>query len=296
MGPADKQQAHITIVVVTGMSGSGRSTAINALEDEGYYCIDNLPTSLVPGFVELCSRSEGGMNKVALGLDLRDLSYTDDWPTVRHELEQAGHDLSVVFVDAADAVLLRRYSETRRVHPLGEGRELGEAINTERGLLSDLRAKSRFVIDTSAMSVHDLKRRIRDLVSGRSDPAAMSVTLKSFGYKYGPVLEADLVFDVRFLPNPYFVDQLRGGTGLDAEVANYVLDRPDSKEFVTRIHSLLEFLLPRYAREGRAYLTIAVGCTGGRHRSVAIAESIGQLLSNGDFQLLVRHRDIEREQ
>jgi len=294
LNPSDKQQSHVKIVVVTGMSGSGRSTAINALEDEGYYCIDNLPTMLVPGFVELCARSSGDMDKIALGLDLRDLSYTDHWPHVRKKLEEDGHDLTVVFVDAADAVLLRRYSETRRVHPLGEGRELKEAIETERELLAELKAKARFVIDTSAMTVHDLKRRIGDLVSGRSDPSSMLVTIKSFGYKYGPVLEADLVFDVRFLPNPYFIDELREGTGLDAPVSAYVLDRDDSREFLAQIQSLLEFLLPRYSREGRAYLTIAIGCTGGRHRSVAIAENLGQILNTGDFQLLVRHRDIDR--
>lgn len=284
----------VEIVVVTGMSGSGRSTAIAALEDEGYYCIDNLPTALVPGFVELCASAENRMEKVALGLDLRDVSYVERWPKVRDLIEAAGHRLTIVFVDASDTVLLRRFSETRRSHPLGRGRDLVEAIRTERQALAILKEQARFVLDTSGMTVHDLKRRMRDLVSGRAERIGMSVTVKSFGYKYGPAPDADLLFDVRFLPNPHFEAALRPKTGLDDEVAEYVLDREETRELLEHVDALLTFLLPRYAREARAYLTIGIGCTGGRHRSVALAEAVARRLREQGYDVIVRHRDVSK--
>jgi len=282
----------VDIVVVTGMSGSGRSTAIAALEDEGYYCIDNLPTALVPGFVELCASAENRMEKVALGLDLRDVSYVERWPKVREMIEAAGHRLMIVFVDASDTVLLRRFSETRRSHPLGRGRDLVEAIRTERQALTILKDQARFVLDTSGMTVHDLKRRMRDLVSGRAERIGMAVTVKSFGYKYGPAPDADLLFDVRFLPNPHFEAPLRPKTGLDDEVAEYVLDRQETRELLEHVDALLTFLLPRYVREARAYLTIGIGCTGGRHRSVALAEAVARRLREQGYDVIVRHRDV----
>lgn len=284
----------LDVVVVTGMSGSGRSTAIAALEDEGYYCIDNLPTALIPGFVDLCAAAESGMKKVALGLDLRDVSYVEGWPKVRDYIHAAGHRLIVVFVDSADNVLLRRFSETRRSHPLGRGRDLVEAIRTERQALAALKEEARYVLDTSGMTVHDLKRRIRDLISGRAERVGMAVTVKSFGYKYGPAPDADLLFDIRFLPNPHFEDRLRPKTGLDPEVADFVLDREETRELLEHIGSLLAFLLPRYVREARAYLTIGVGCTGGRHRSVALAEAVARSLREQGYNVMVRHRDMNK--
>ena len=284
----------LDVVVVTGMSGSGRSTAIAALEDEGYYCIDNLPTALIPGFVDLCAAAESGMKKVALGLDLRDVSYVEGWPKVRDYIHAAGHRLIVVFVDSADNVLLRRFSETRRSHPLGRGRDLVEAIRTERQALAVLKEEARYVLDTSGMTVHDLKRRIRDLISGRAERVGMAVTVKSFGYKYGPAPDADLLFDIRFLPNPHFEDRLRPKTGLDPEVADFVLDREETRELLEHIGSLLAFLLPRYVREARAYLTIGVGCTGGRHRSVALAEAVARSLREQGYNVMVRHRDMNK--
>jgi len=284
----------VDIVVVTGMSGSGRSTAIAALEDEGYYCIDNLPTALIPGFVELCASADNRMDKVALGLDLRDVSYVERWPKVRELIEAGGHRLVVVFVDASDTVLLRRFSETRRSHPLGRGRDLVEAIRTERQALSILKDQARFVLDTSGMTVHDLKRRMRDLVSGRAERIGMAVTVKSFGYKYGPAPDADLLFDVRFLPNPHFEAPLRPKTGLDEEVVEYVLDRQETRELLEHVDALLTFLLPRYVREARAYLTIGIGCTGGRHRSVVLAEAVGRRLREQGYDVIVRHRDVAK--
>jgi len=284
----------VDIVVVTGMSGSGRSTAIAALEDEGYYCIDNLPTALIPGFVDLCASADSRMEKVALGLDLRDVSYVERWPEVRELIEAGGHRLTIVFVDASDTVLLRRFSETRRSHPLGRGRDLVEAIRTERKALAVLKEQARFVLDTSGMTIHDLKRRMRDLVSGRAERIGMAVTVKSFGYKYGPAPDADLLFDVRFLPNPHFEAALRPKTGLDEDVAAYVLDREETHELLEHVDALLSFLLPRYVREARAYLTIGIGCTGGRHRSVVLAEAVARRLREQGYDVIVRHRDMSK--
>jgi UPF0042 nucleotide-binding protein len=285
----------VNIVVVTGMSGSGKTTATNALEDDGFYCIDNLPTELVPQFVELCQRSRAGMKKVALGLDLRDLSYAEQWPQVRAQLETDGHDVTVVFLEASDDVLIRRYSETRRAHPLGHGRSLPEAIVEERSVLGPLREAADVIISTSDASVHDLKHRIHDVISGRPSDDRLSVTVRSFGFKYGTVSDADLVFDVRFLPNPYFVKEMRDKTGLDADVAGYVLDRDQARGFVDRLTDMLDFLLPLYVDEGRSYLTIAIGCTGGRHRSVSIAERITAHLAERGHSVIARHRDIDRQ-
>jgi UPF0042 nucleotide-binding protein len=287
-----ERSAVVDIVVVTGMSGSGRSTAIAAMEDEGYYCIDNLPTALIPGFVDLCASSSSRMNKVALGLDLRDVSYIDGWPSARAVIEKAGHHLTIVFIDATDSVLLRRFSETRRSHPLGHGRDLVEAIRTERQALAILKNEARYVLDTSGMTVHDLKRRVRDLVSGRAEKIGMAITVKSFGYKYGSAPDADLLLDVRFLPNPYFEDHLKNKSGLDPDVAEYVINRQETRDFLEHVYALLSFLLPRYVREARAYLTIGIGCTGGRHRSVALAEIVGRGLREQGYDVMVRHRDI----
>ena len=287
----------VDIVVVTGMSGSGKSTAIAALEDEGYYCIDNLPTALVDRFVELCAGSSdlAGLSKVALGIDLRDSSYAEKWPLVRRRLEAAGHNVFVIFLDASDPVLLRRFSETRRAHPLGQARDLTEAIAAERRMLAPLKERSALVIDTGDMTVHDLKRRVREVVSRQASANGPAITVKSFGFKYGIAGDADIVFDVRFLPNPHFVDHLRPLTGTDHAVADYVLARDETREFLEHVRSMLTFLLPLYQAEGRSYLTIGVGCTGGRHRSVTLAEQVGAFLRDRGHAVIVRHRDVERD-
>jgi UPF0042 nucleotide-binding protein len=294
VSPETPSPGVVDIVVVTGMSGSGKSTTIDALEDEGYYCIDNLPTSLVLRFVELCGRSGKDMSKVALGLDLRDLSYTEDWPDVREQIQNAGHIVTMLYHDASDDVLIRRFSETRRAHPLGAGRDLLEAISAERIALSALRETADVVFDTSDTSVHELKHRVHDIIRGRSNDSRLAITVRSFGFKHGAITDADMVLDVRFLPNPYFVEELRARTGLDADVAGYVLERDDTREFFVRLGALLDFLIPSYAAEGRSYLTIAIGCTGGRHRSVAIAETLAQELRDNGLSVIARHRDIAR--
>lgn len=295
MTTAAGSSAQVDVVVVTGMSGSGRSTAIHVLEDLGYYCIDNLPSALVEQFVSLFAGSHAGRSRVGLGMDVRDGGYVGAWPSVRKALEKAGHRVTVVFLDSADETLIRRYSETRRVHPLGAGRDLHEAIRAERELLAPLERAADFVIDTSALTVHDLKRRLRSFAEGSEGYRGPAITLKSFGFKFGALVDAHLLFDVRFLPNPYFVAELKALTGLDPAVSGYVIDHPLAGGFLERLMDFLDFLLPHYAEEGRAYLTVGIGCTGGKHRSVAIAEECARRLRQHGAAVVVRHRDIAKE-
>ncbi len=277
------------------MSGSGKSTAISAFEDAGYYCIDNLPTALLPRFMELCVETGVGMARVALGIDLRNEAYVATWTAAKRELEAAGHSVFVLFIDADDHVLTQRFSETRRLHPLGHGGALADALAEERQALAPIREAADLAIDSSSLNVHDLRRRVREeVVEDRQVPHGPRVTIKSFGFKYGIAADADLVFDVRFLPNPYFVKDMQAKTGLDPTVADYVLERELCAEFLGRLSSMVAFLLPCYAEEGKAYLTIALGCTGGRHRSVAVAEELAGRLRDSGVAVIVRHRDIDR--
>jgi len=293
MGQASSAQ--VDVMVVTGMSGSGRSTAIHVLEDLGYYCIDNLPSALVEQFVGLFAGSHVGRSRVGLGMDVRDGGYVSAWPSVRKALEKAGRRVTVVFLDADDESLIRRYSETRRVHPLGVGRDLADAIRAERDLLAPLERAADIVIDTSPLTVHDLKKRLRSFAEGSEAYRGPTITLKSFGFKFGSLADAHLLFDVRFLPNPYFVPELKPLTGLDAEVSAHVLEHELAGSFLDRTMDFLDFLLPHYAEEGRAYLTVGIGCTGGKHRSVAIVEECARRLRQHGAAVVVRHRDIAKE-
>jgi UPF0042 nucleotide-binding protein len=286
---------HVEVVVVTGMSGSGRSTAIRVLEDLGYYCIDNLPSALVEQFAGLFAGSHSGKPKVGLGMDVRDSQYVDAWPSVRAALEKAGHRVTVIFLDADDHALIRRYSETRRVHPLGAGRDLPDAIRAERDMLAPLESAADLVLDTSSLTVHDLRRKLRAFAEGSEAYTGPTITLKSFGFKYGSLVDAHLLFDVRFLPNPYFVAELNPLCGLDAPVVAHVLEHELTAKFLERMLDLIEFLLPHYAEEGRAYLTVGIGCTGGRHRSVVLVEECARRLRQHGAAVVVRHRDIARE-
>lgn len=295
MSPDASTANRIDVVVVTGMSGSGRSTAIHVLEDLGYYCIDNLPSALVEQFVALFAGSHGGRSRVGLGMDVRDSGYVEAWPSVRKALEKAGHRVTVVFLDALDATLVRRFSETRRVHPLGSAGDLPEAIAAERDLLAPLERAADIVIDTSSLTVHDLKRRLRTFAEGSRGYSGPTVTIKSFGFKFGSLPDAHLLLDVRFLPNPYFVPELKELSGMDAPVASHVLEHPLAADFLDRTMDFLEFLLPWYAEEGRAYLTVGIGCTGGRHRSVAIVEECARRLRQHGAAVVVRHRDLVKE-
>jgi RNase adapter protein RapZ len=285
--------AGLRAIVVTGLSGSGKTTALHVLEDLGFYCIDNLPVALLPRFVELWGTSMEEVRRVALGIDARERHFLHDFPRVFDELRHAGVKLEVLYLDASDDVLQRRFSETRRPHPAAEGGALADGIRREREKLRALREVADRVIDTSAFTVHELRDALRERLASPEE-GSLTISLVSFGYKYGLPTDADLAFDCRFLPNPFFVEELRPKVGTDPAVAHYVLDREDTQTFLERVMSLLEFTLPGYQREGKSYLTIAVGCTGGRHRSVAVVEELRDRLQAQGHRVLVRHRDVAR--
>jgi UPF0042 nucleotide-binding protein len=293
------------VVVLTGLSGAGKSTALRALEDLGFFCVDNLPTVLAPAAVVACER--GGMMKVALGMDVRVRSFLAQIGTVLREIEDNGRrDVHLLFLDASDEALLRRFSETRRPHPLnaapaeidarGGALAVLDGVLLERERLAPLRARATRVIDTTSLSVHDLRRIVLAQLGPASGGAPHMLTrVVSFGFKYGAPSDADLVFDVRFLDNPYFVPELKHTKGTDEACANFVLNLPDAQEFLALTMPLLEFVLPRYEREGKSYLTVAIGCTGGRHRSVTLAERIAaELAGTAGRQIVVSHRDVLR--
>lgn len=285
--------AGLRAIVVTGLSGSGKTTALHVLEDLGFYCIDNLPVALLPRFVELWGTSMEEVRRVALGIDARERHFLHDFPRVFDELRHAGVKLEVLYLDASDDVLQRRFSETRRPHPAAEGGSLADGIRREREKLRALREVADRVIDTSAFTVHELRDALRQRLASPEE-GSLTISLVSFGYKYGLPTDADLAFDCRFLPNPFFVEELRPKVGTDPAVAHYVLDRDDTQTFLERVMALLEFTLPGYQREGKSYLTIAVGCTGGRHRSVALVEELRDRLQAHGHRVLVRHRDVAR--
>jgi UPF0042 nucleotide-binding protein len=281
------------IVVLTGLSGAGKSTAIKVFEDLGYYCVDNLPPILLPKFVEVVSEARGEGARIALGVDVRGREFLPDLSRVLEELREGKSAVHVLFLDATDEALVRRFSETRRRHPIAAREGAKEAIRREREILSPLREMADAVIDTSTFTVHQLRdalvRRFR-----RKGAGGLQVNVVSFGYRYGLPGEADMVLDVRFLPNPNFVPALKRHTGLDRGVREYVLRARPTRMFLRRASDLLLFLLPLYRKEGKAYFTLGVGCTGGRHRSVAVAEAIGEILGKKDGAAVVVHRDLSR--
>ncbi len=284
----------LDIIVVTGLSGSGKSVAIRALEDNGFFCIDNLPVLLIPRFIDLCQGYQEGIQRIALGIDLRGGHFFQSWPEVLAELREGSHRVLVLFFDAADEVLLRRFSETRRPHPLAGADPIQEGIARERKALEGMRATADKVIDTSEFNVHELKKEMDRYFSQSISPRKMTLFLTSFGYKYGIPHDTDMILDVRFLPNPYFVNELRGKSGLEPEVENFVLRRDVTHAFLDRLYSLLEFTLPQYQREGKSSLTLALGCTGGRLRSVVLVEELKKKLDQGGFRIHVKHRDIDK--
>ena len=282
------------VVIVTGLSGSGKSTAIHVLEDLGFYCIDNLPVTLLPRFLELCESSDKPISRVALGIDLRERVSLRQYPEVLAELRSRGQRVEILYLEAADEVLLRRFSETRRPHPAADGGNIAQGIRTERERLVGLRELADQIIDTSASTVHDLREQLRQLLASAPAHTTLLVAVESFGYKYGVPTDADVMFDVRFLPNPFFLEEFRAKSGLETEVAAFVLQRPEAERFLDQVSALLESTLPLYVREGKSYLTLAVGCTGGRHRSVAVAEELGRRLRAWGYTVHVRHRDLQR--
>lgn len=283
-------KAHV--VIVTGMSGSGRTTAIRALEDAGFFCIDNLPIVLLDKFLVLAERHEE-IRRVALGVDIRERGFLHALAATLQEVRSLGHRLDVIFLDATDETLIRRYSETRRRHPLsGETVSLADAISRERKTLQEVRAQADWVVDTSELNVHQLKALVQQAYNP-TGATRMTVSVVSFGYRHGVPRESDYVFDCRFLPNPYFVDRLRAKSGLDPEVRDYVVGQPDWKEFFERVSGLIGFSIPRHEREGKPLLTVAFGCTGGRHRSVVAAEAVAEWLRDRGVLVRVIHRDVE---
>jgi UPF0042 nucleotide-binding protein len=281
------------IVIVTGLSGSGKSVAIKCFEDLGFYCIDNLPTVLLPTFAELCAHAED-IRRIALGIDIRDRDFPISFSAQVSALRQAGFACEILFLEARDEVLARRYSETRRKHPLAEQVPVPEAITIERHTLTELRTIADRIIDTSDYNVHQLRAALASWYTTVNHLRRMTISVLSFGYKYGLPFNADLVFDVRFLPNPHFVEHLRAGSGNDQSVVDYVLASHVTQDFLKRCFEFIDFLLPHYEREGKAYLTIALGCTGGRHRSVALGNLLHQHLQGQGYQLTLTHRDLEK--
>jgi UPF0042 nucleotide-binding protein len=284
----------LDIFIITGMSGSGKSVAIRALEDNSFFCIDNLPAVLIPKFIDLCHGYRGEIRRIALGVDLRLGQFLQDWPEILRDMRAAGHDVQILFFDAADDVLLRRFNETRRPHPLAGSGSVQDGIARERKAIEGMRALADTVIDTSALNVHELKREMEQRFCPAPGNRGLNLFLTSFGYKYGTPHDADIVLDVRFLPNPFFIDELRNKSGLDREVAEYVLKRDETKAFFARLDPLLDFVLPFYEREGKRSLTIALGCTGGKHRSVVLIEELRKRLDGEGFRIHVAHRDVDK--
>ena len=280
-------------VILTGLSGSGKTQAIRALEDLGYFCVDNLPTEMIPSMAELATREDAGTGKVAIVVDVREGEFLARFPRTYRKLKtQRLVDPTLIFLEASDAALVRRFSETRRPHPLAPDRSVSEGIAEERKKLDTIRSMADLILDTSNLTVHELRDNFMGISRGGRAKAEMVVNLVSFGYKHGVPVDADLVFDLRCLPNPYFVDALRELTGRDWAVVRYMRRHPATQEFLDQLVSFLRFALPHYLQEGKAYLTVAVGCTGGRHRSVMMAEALKKSLAGAKgVRLRVKHRD-----
>ena len=281
------------IVIVSGLSGAGKSHVLHCFEDVGFFCVDNLPPPLIPTFIHLYTQSEPSNRRIALGIDIRGREFLAQSFATIERLKRSGFRVEILFLEARDDVLIRRFSETRRPHPLARVRPIIEGIAEERDELTDLRARADLIIDTSDYTVHQLKAFIAERYLERRQGVA--VTLCSFGYKYGLPHEADLVFDVRFLKNPNFVESLRPLSGQDPPVAAYVNEQPETADFLARLEALIQFLLPLYENEGRSYLTIGIGCTGGRHRSVAVVERLAQFFQQQGVKPVIRHRDMDRQ-
>lgn len=285
------------LIIVTGVSGSGRASTMRVLEDLDFYCVDNLPVALAPDMLRLICERDSALRGVALGVDARERLFFPEWPKVFSELTVRGFRPEILFLDASDAVLARRYSETRRPHPLGQaGATVAESIGRERLALAEMRERASRVIDTTALSVHELREIVTAAVIAADYRADLVVTLVSFGFKYGTPVGLDLMFDVRFLPNPFFVDELRPRDGHDLKVREFVMSQAKAQRFLNEIEALLEFLLPLYKQEGKRHLAIGLGCTGGRHRSPVLVGELAQRLRAAGYAVQARDHDLARVQ
>lgn len=281
------------MVVISGLSGAGKSNALRCFEDLGFFCIDNLPPQLLPKLVELCTQSGSELNKIALGIDIREREFLPEFETVLNELIKNGYPIEITYLDAHDEVLIRRFSETRRPHPLAKDKPVIEGIKLEREILKWLREKATIVIDTSDFNIHQLKAEIHRHFLEKGRDKKIVINIISFGYKNGVPYDIDLLFDVRFLPNPNFIAELKPLTGQDTGVADYIQSTPQTTTFLKHFFQFMDFILPQYDQEGRYYLNIGVGCTGGRHRSVFIAETLAKHINQIGFGTTIRHRDLK---
>lgn len=288
----------IKFVIVTGLSGAGKTQAIWALDDLGFFCVDNLPPALIPKFAELCAQSGGKISKIALVIDIRGGEFFDDLFDALDHLDETGIKYEIMFLEASNETLIRRFKETRRAHPLAPNGQVLDGIQEERQRLLDMRGKANKIIDTSNLKPKQLKEEIINLFSDYKESRhKLRVTITSFGFKYGIPLDSDLVMDVRFLPNPFYVEELRNFTGNDKKVQDFVHSSPVTKRFLRKFYSMVKFLIPQYIKEGKTNLVIAIGCTGGQHRSVTIANRIAQMVErskNEEYKVQVKHRDAAR--
>ena len=281
-------------VIVTGMSGGGKSTVLKMLEDAGFYCVDNLPISLVEKFVELISMPNSEVSKVVLGLDVRSDQSFKDATRVLETLKQKGYQFEILFMDADDNVLIKRYKETRRVHPLAPDGRVEDGIRMERKVLENIRKHADYVIDTTNLLTRELKEELHHIFVENEEYNSLMVTVMSFGFKYGIPADADLVFDVRFLPNPFYIDELKHKTGNDREVQDYVMNNEESTIFMDKLTDMIQFLIPNYVKEGKYRLVIAIGCTGGKHRSVTLANELYKRMKDaGNYGIKLYHRDVD---
>lgn len=284
----------LNIIIITGLSGSGKSTAIAALEDAGFYCVDNMPIALLPKFLELPMGSNPEITGIAMVMDLREKSFLFEYTSVLEYLKREGYRFEILFLEADEQVLVQRYSTTRRQHPLSHDKSLLEGIRTEKEQLNQLRSVADRIIDTSNFNVHELKAYIIDLAQKSKKLALMRVRIVSFGFRYGIPPEADLLIDVRFLDNPYFVPELKALDGQSREIKDFILQKSETRKFLKKFFNFIEYLLPLYDKEGKSYLTLAIGCTGGRHRSVTIAQTIYDRIRSLRQNTQITHRDINR--
>ncbi len=283
----------VSMVVLSGPSGGGKSTALKVLEDLGYFCVDNMPVMLLPNLLEHLDLS-GDATGVAVVVDIRDKSHIDEFPAILASIKEQGRGAELIFLDATDEAIIKRFSVTRRPHPMSADGPLIEGIALERAILKDIRSGADKLFDTTELNVHQLKQAFQAFFSDSIEPGSMSINLLSFGYRYGIPIESDLVMDVRFLENPYFVEELKALPGTDARVRDFLLDMAETREFVDRYRGLLDYLIPLYLKEGKSNLSIAVGCTGGRHRSVVIADRLAEELNAEGTRISIRHRDIDK--
>ena len=280
------------LVIITGLSGAGKTQVVRAMEDLGYFCVDNLPPALIPKFAELCAQAGGHVTKIALVVDIRGGEFFNTLIAVLEDMEKQGHMYEVLFLEASDETLIRRYKESRRRHPLAPHGRISEGITRERERLGLIRGRATHIIDTSDLATSALKDKIAELYAGEREYERMTITVLSFGFKHGMPIDADMVFDVRFLPNPFYVESLRSKSGQMTEVADYIWKWPITRHFMEKLSGLIDFLVPNYIKEGKSQLVIAIGCTGGMHRSVFIADKIFEGLRNQGYKVNVEHRDI----